>query len=243
MKGLFIRFGLPSILLLVAAPAFAGQVTLGASGTNGGLANSPTPTLHFTSNGGGNFTLTISTPASPNTTNGVASDTFGGAVENGYYSIVQTSGSITGSFNSGTGLFDITQTPSSNIMFYYGDNAPGGNDGAFLSGLLQLVSLQQTASTKSGVFNEALVVNLTSIDPSGSLMPYFSSGNGLVQLTLHFSSTTNLMTAASGTKLTAYISTGSVVPAPEPASLVMLGTGLVAIAGLTRKLKRPASAA
>jgi hypothetical protein len=222
-------------LAIFAAPAFAGEVTLGQSGTSGGL-NAPTSTLQFTSNGSGNFTLKFA-----NGTNGVAFDNFGGGVENGYYSIVQSVGSsITGHYNSSTGLFDVTQSPTTNLTFHYGFNSPGGIDNGLLTGMLTLVSLQQTPSASTGVFNEALVVNLMNIDPNGALASYFANGTGIVQLTLHFKTTTNLMTAASGATVNAFISTGSVQPvsaAPEPPSLVMAGVGLIAMAGLVRRVK------
>jgi hypothetical protein len=215
---------------MCVAPAFAGQITLAESDGNH-------PTLTFASDGLGGFTLKIGA-----FTQGTATDDLGGG--SGFYSIVQSGGTITGVATAGctaaSCTFNVTQTPSTNLNFYYGSTGPGGKDAGFLAGQLNLVSLTQTPSGKTGVFNESLVVNLTnipgvcaSVSGACSLAGAFSAG-GEVQLTLRFTSTKSLFNTA-GTEL-AFISTGSVTPVlPEPGSLAMLGSGLICLGGVVRR--------
>lgn len=226
MRKVLLTFFAVAILGMATCIASASSVDINDQIT---LGQSPAASLIFTSGGSGNFTLNLSNLSGTAVGNGTLAST-------GFYSILQNGASISGSLSgpcSGSPsscTFGINQ--STNLVFNYGSTA-GGSD--LLSGDLQLVDLTQTPSTQTGVFNEALTINLTNL--SGSLEPAFLSGNGVVQLTLAFATTTNLATLGAGHTLDARVHTGSVNPlnVPEPASLGLLGGGLLALGTLLRK--------
>ena len=220
-RALLVVCGL-AILALCAAPAFAGTID-----TNDQITLNPSPakSFIFTGNGAGGFSLNLANVI------GSASG-IGTLTSSGKYSINQNGATINSAGSCGTGCFNISQT--GDLLFAYGSTT---TNGSLLTGNLQLVSITQTPSTKSGVFNEQLVVNLTIT--GGSLSGKFTTGNGILQLTLDFTSTQSLGTLGNGKNLFAQIHTGSVNPLslPEPGSLALFGSGLLGLGGLVRMFK------
>jgi hypothetical protein len=218
-RALLVVWGI-TILALCTGISFAGTID-----TNDQITLGPTPQTSFVFKGTATgFSLNLA---------GVmgAAVGQGSLASSGHYSINQNGATINSAGGCGTGCFNLSQ--SAPLLFSYGSTA---TNGSLLTGNLELVSINQTASTKSGVFNEALVVDLTVT--GGSLAGKFVGGNGVVQITLLFTSTQNLATLGIGKTLDAGIHSGSVNPLlPEPGSLALLGTGLVSLGGVIRMFK------
>ena len=202
-------------LLLCSASGFASQIT---------LQNSAANAITFLGGGGG-FTVTFNSGAF-----GKATDDLGGS--SGVYEIQQM-GTLVSGTPAGGGVYNLTQSGGLNNGFLYFTYGGVKGSGSLLFGNLQLVNLTQAGST--GNFNDDLVVNLFIL--GGSLATKFVTNNGILQLTIHFPTGADLANILGGGGFNAVISDGTVVPVPEPASLLMLGSTLLAFGGLGWKAK------
>jgi hypothetical protein len=117
------------------------------------------------------------------------------------------------------------------ISFKYGSTAGAGD---LLTGQLFLTDIAQTAMS-GGVFNDSLVINF--VATGGTLQSAFSSNNGMVQLTIKFTTNQSLSTLANNKTLMAKVISGAVFPVPEPSSLALLGAGFLGFAGLMKRKK------
>ena len=106
-----------------------------------------------------------------------------------------------------------------------------------LSGTLDLLSFVQSPGSKGGLFNYTGNANLTI--SGGSLASAFTSSNGILDLTIFFRSATNIESLLGNSgRIGSQISSGNVLPAPEPSSILMLGSGLMLAGGMLRSKLR-----
>lgn len=206
------------LLILAAAPAFAGPINEIILGGSNGYP------VSFTGTGGGAFTVNFNifnlgaTGTGPN---------FGGT--NGFYSILNNGATITSDGSCGPGCWNLVN--SAPVLFKLGSTA-GASD--LLTGNLQLVDIAETAQ-HGGVFNDKLVINFTAT--GGAWQSFFHNDKGFVQLTIRFKTTQDLATILSGQQLTAKVISGAVIPVSEPASLAMLGAGLLGLSSCWKRRK------
>jgi hypothetical protein len=209
MRKMLSVFGVLALVLTVGAMTASAQtqVSLGPT-ANGSIAftgNSGNVSINLGSCSSGTCTLHgLSTilpplPAGPDS-----------------YTIVQT-GAI-GLASNGT----VTQ--ANPISFSYNSGT-----GLTLTGTLQLVNFIQVGA--SGLFNDNLLANLSNL--GGNLASTFTSQGGpnaVTSITIVVQSGANVFNlfSTNGTAF-AHISTGAIVPAPESSTLVLFGTGLLAV--------------
>ena len=200
------------LTLLIAIPASATttQLSLGNPNTN----------FVFTGNGTGVVAISLQSGTAMTGT-ATATGNFVGASDSGTYTLnFATAMPIVATFN-GTSFGVVQNGP---ITFSY---VSAGGDTLF--GDLQLVGLQQVGSL--GVFNQNLAANLTNV--SGTLASSLPNGTGIMDITIRLASGVDLSTL-NGTSIGQF-STGELTPTPEPASLLLLGGGLLTLGGAVRR--------
>jgi len=212
------KLGIAVLVLLtfgVGSALAQTQISLGGSTQN----------VTLVTNGSGGATVTLgSCSGGTCTLSGTAFGT--GALSSGpaAYSITTAStNSITMSWNGS--IWNVSQ--SDPIYFCYGGS--GSCDGSLLTGTLTLGTFGQAGQT--GTFNTQLTGNLAIT--GGSLASLFPNNLGMLSFTVDLPNATDLSTSEG--QFAGSISSGELKPTPEPATLGLLGSGLMLLGGAIRR--------
>jgi len=97
---------------------------------------------------------------------------------------------------------------------------------------VDLTSFKQSGGV--GIFNNSFIANVTVTSASGSLAGY-SGVDGKLILTLILQNGTSIDDLGMGNSSGIFGGTGFMLPTPEPSSLLLFGTGLLALGGGLRR--------
>lgn len=154
------------------------------------------------------------------------------------------SGTATSTSPSGNYSYSLTGGPvtltesAPNSDYYTASNTPltltltgtGGTTGS-LTGTVELVDFDQTNFL--GVTDTVGTANVTVTSASGTLAQYASAGSGVLTLNLHLTLKTAIDELSSPE--TARLNNGTMLPTPEPETMLLFGTGLFLVGAILRR--------
>lgn len=214
MKKILVALSVLVGLTIAVSTATAATTEISLGGTNSN-------TLTFAGTGSGGWTLSFTpNPLGGSTTAGTGAWS---SIPASTYSINQNGATITGTEVGVTPDWTITQSGA--LLF---------SIGSLLSGNLQLLNLSQSGTV--GSFNDNLAANLTVTGGSDASLV---GNNAILAIAIDFTSGTNLANILAGQTLTGVsISSGELDQAPEPVSMVLVGSGLVLLGGVVRRRRK-----
>jgi len=168
----------------------------------------------------------------------------GGATLDMSFGTISTTGTGLGALSGNVATFTITQSAGVFTLTSLGSGrwsvTPPGmttfNWSGLLTGTLAFISFAQTAGSGAGNLNDLMQINLTVT--GGTLAGAFGTPMGTITLTINLPNmgTTNISTLVGNTNSLAFnFTSGLVTPTPEPGSMLLLGTGLVAVGAFLRR--------
>jgi hypothetical protein len=131
------------------------------------------------------------------------------------YSITSTLNSITMTLvDAAAGIWSFTQTSAVNFLY-------GTVMSPFLTGSLTLTQMDQAPGSTTAIADATMLVT------GGSLAPLIGS-NGAVDVTIKFLTKTNLESLlGTNNVIRGKVSSGEILPTPEPNSILLIGSGLL----------------
>jgi len=158
--------------------------------------------------------------------------------DNGFYAITGfPTITFTNVFSGGLPTNDWNVTQSAPLSFCFSSSAGCGGT-VFLQGNLQLVSFDQSSSGTTGTFNANHAQNLTL---TGGTLEGIFGALPVADLLFNFQGSSVLLTTLlnTGNSINGIsISSGQVDPTPEPATIALVGGGLLTVGTMLRRRAR-----